>query len=127
MLRIEACRKAPRKPKPKGDNQHASKNLADNYRDKKFDALTQDMITYSYNLYVMLDQLARVAPDAKHGETNVRLTPQELKGLKELVDENDEDLLIYFEEYVEKSGPVYEGDPQWKGSAVESLPEGSWP
>lgn len=117
MLKEQASRKAPRKPKEKGAKQHASQNLApENLRDKKLDALTEKDICYSYNLYVILDQLARIAPDAKYGETNVRLTPEELKGLKELVDENDEDLLIYFEEYVEKSGPVYEGDPRWKGA-----------
>ena len=119
MLREQAARKPPRKPKEKGAKQHASQNLApENLRDKKLDALTEKDVCYSYNLYVILDQLARIAPDAKFGEMNVRLTPEELKGLKELVDENDEDLLIYFEEYVEKSGPVYEGDPRWKGVCV---------
>ena len=76
-------------------------------KDKKLDSLTDSQITYSYNLYVVLDQLARIYSSAKCGETPVRLTPEEHKGLKSLVDENDEDLLIYFEEYVEKSGPVY--------------------
>lgn len=31
----------------------------------------------------------------------------EHKGLKKLCEDNDEDLFVYFEEYVEKSGPVF--------------------
>ena len=108
MLAMESVRKPPKKPKPKGEKQHAAINMPQKHlMDKKMDSLTDSQITYSYNLYVVLDQLARINSNAKSGETPVRLTPTELKGLKDLVDENDEDLLVYFEEYVEKSGPVY--------------------
>ena len=87
-------------------------------RDKKLDSLTDKDITYSYNLYVVLDQLARLNSEADFpfgsGE-KIRLTPQELEILKKMVDDNDEDLLIYFEEYVEKSGPVYQASGlAWK-------------
>ena len=56
---------------------------------------------------MVLDQLSRITPDANHESVKIRLTPEELEGLKKMVDQNDEDLLIYFEEYIEKSGPVY--------------------
>ena len=83
--------------------------------DKKLNSLVEKDITYSYNLYVVLDQLARINSKAKCGDEEVRLTPEELRGLKDMVDRNDEDLLIYFEEYVEKSGPVYiESGQAWK-------------
>ena len=77
-------------------------------KNKKLTSLTEQDITYSYNLYVVLDQLARINQEAK-GPSNdpVRLTPKELKDVKSLVDANDEDLLIFFEEYIEKSGPEY--------------------
>lgn len=89
--------------------------LCTSQRDKKLDSLVEKDITYSYNLYVVLDQLSRINSKAKCGEVEVRLTPEELKGLKDMVDKNDEDLLIYFEEYVEKSGPVYiENGQAWK-------------
>jgi len=108
MMKIEAQRKAPPKPKPKGDKQHASINMPpEHLQDKKLNSLTAGDLTYSYNLYVVLDQLARINPEAKHGETEIRLSKDDLNGLKKMVDENDEDLLVYFEEYVEKSGPVY--------------------
>ena len=84
-------------------------------KDKKLDSLTANDITYSYNLYVVLDQLSRLNAEAESGGVKVRLTPEELDILKKMVDDNDEDLLIYFEEYVEKSGPVYiESGQAWK-------------
>ena len=156
MFNIEAKRKAPPKPKPKGAKQHATANIPPEHlvcsvlsnvclphdlrcftpelpwladrsilmrvrrvqRDKKLNSLTDKDIVYSYNLYVVLDQLSRINAEADYpvGTGNkIRLTPKQLEILKQLVDDNDEDLLIYFEEYVEKSGPVYiESGQAWR-------------
>jgi len=119
LLRIESKRPAPPRPKPKGSKQHAIANIPpEHLRDKKLNSLTDKDIVYSYNLYVVLDQLSRLNREADYPEGSgdkIRLTPQELEILKQMVDDNDEDLLVYFEEYVEKSGPVYiESGQAWK-------------
>ena len=50
----------------------------------------------------MLDQLARLDADKD------RISEEQHEGLKKLCLDNDEDIFVYFEEYVEKSGPVYQ-------------------
>ena len=71
--------------------------------------LTEESIVYSYNIYVVLDQLNRMA------DVKFKLDTSQLEGLKKMVNDNDEDIFIYFEEYVEKSGPVYrESGDAWK-------------
>ena len=67
----------------------------------KKDGLEAPDIVYSYNIYVVLDQLSRLK------DQDVRIPQDTLAGLRELVENNDEDLFIYFEEYVEKSGPAF--------------------
>lgn len=51
---------------------------------------------------VVLDQLARLEAEKD------RLSEAEHDGLKKLCLDNNEDIFVYFEEYVEKSGPVFQ-------------------
>jgi hypothetical protein len=110
VLQSEGGKPLPMRKKQKEGKAHAAINLPSSLgiKEKKMGLKDRDIV-YSYNIYVVLDQLARL--DSQRD----RIPPLVHAGLKKMVDDNDEDLFIYFEEYLEKSGPVYqESGDAWR-------------
>jgi len=107
MLKEEGRKPVPARKKTKAGKQHAAIGIPEPERDEdgepiKKRGLKEEDVVFSYNIYVVLDQLERLEDDT------YKLIQVEHENLKKLVNDNDEDLFIYFEEYVEKSGPVFQ-------------------
>jgi len=102
LLKEEGGQKHERLKKQEGGDLHAGINLPDPKKMKSKNLLKNEDVQYSYNIYVVLDQLSRMEQDKD------RISAEEHKRLKQLCEDNNEDLFVYFEEYVEKSGPVYQ-------------------
>jgi len=73
----------------------------------KTGSINKNTVTYSYNIFVMLDQLKNI------DDPDMMLAPSEYLALKLLIEDNDEDLYAYFEEYVETSGEDFAAKDRW--------------
>ena len=108
ILQEESNKQPERKKKAREGKLHANINLPIDVRDKlnKTPALKSEDLVFSYNIYVVLDQLSRLDSELEPIDEKCHSV------LKKLVEEDDEDLFVYFEEYVERSGPDYSKEEQ---------------
>jgi len=99
----------PKRKVPKEGRLHASVGIPERMQQKKPESgsIKQSNITYSYNIFVMLDQLKNI------DDAEMMLAPSEYLNLKFLIEDNDEDLYTYFEEYVENSGDDISPKERW--------------
>eukprot|EP00291_Cryptomonas_curvata_P011554 CAMPEP_0172178204 /NCGR_PEP_ID=MMETSP1050-20130122/15890_1 /TAXON_ID=233186 /ORGANISM="Cryptomonas curvata, Strain CCAP979/52" /LENGTH=2219 /DNA_ID=CAMNT_0012850865 /DNA_START=81 /DNA_END=6737 /DNA_ORIENTATION=+ len=110
ILEEESKRPPERKKKAREGKLHANINLPAETRERlnKTPKLKSEDLVFSYNIYVVLDQLLRLDSELDPIDDTCHAV------LKKLVEEDDEDLFVYFEEYVERSGPDYSKEEQSK-------------
>uniref|UniRef100_A0A7S0F1Q4 Ion transport domain-containing protein n=1 Tax=Hanusia phi TaxID=3032 RepID=A0A7S0F1Q4_9CRYP len=102
LLMSRGGNKLPKRQKAIAGKLHASLGLPPSYFEAalsgKKTKVKKNNIIYSYNIFVMIDQLSNLDDEGKV------LDPKAANTLKLLVEQNDEDLFTYFEEFVEASG-----------------------
>jgi len=85
---------------------HASVGIPEPSKMDKSKSVLQNNAIFSYNIFVILEQLTRIEGDS--------LSQRECAILKKLVEDNDEDLFTYFEEYVETAGEQFDRPHRWR-------------